>query len=62
MPYVLFLESDCDSVYSVRKFPSLQYARAYCSRLSFLGSINLIIASDDLQIIHFKSFCYGKNY
>lgn len=60
MFYVLFLEPDFDSVYFVRKFSSLHSARAYCNLFSFLGSINCLITSQDLQTVYFKTFANGK--
>ncbi len=56
MFYVLFLEPDRDTVYNVRKFASLRQARSYLEIFLCLGSINCLIASEDLQTIYFKSF------
>lgn len=56
MFYVLFLESDRDSVYMVRKFASLRKARAYLNIFLSLGSINCLITSQDLQTVYFKTF------
>lgn len=56
MFYVLFLESDRNTVYKARKFASVASAQTYLSLFLCCGSINCMITSEDLQTIYFKTF------
>lgn len=56
MFYVLFLEPDRSTVWFVRKFSDMMSVRRYLEIYDRLGSVNYLVASSNLQIIHFKSF------